>query len=54
MLELETDPGFVPRPRETPPTPTVYDRYLSTLPAVSLAHAALTGVLTRSVARFSW
>ncbi len=42
---------FAPRPRQSPPTPTVYDRYLSALPTISLAYAALTGILTRSAGR---
>jgi calcium-translocating P-type ATPase len=50
-VELEGEPGFVPRTRETPPTPTAYDRYLNLLPPVSLGYAALTGVLTRSMGR---
>jgi len=34
-----------------PPTPTAYDRYLTALPPASLAYAALTALLTRSLSR---
>jgi calcium-translocating P-type ATPase len=51
IVELEGDEAFIPQPRETPPTPTIYDRYLSSLPSVSLGYAALLGVLTRSAGR---
>src|SRR5579875_2649392 len=47
-LRLDTEKPFVPEPRSTPPTPTIYDRYLSALPPASLAGAALTGLVTRS------
>ncbi len=49
--ELDADQPFAPSPRQTPPTPTLYDRYLSALPAISLTYAALTGILTRSAGR---
>ncbi|MBV8954749.1 MAG: hypothetical protein JO179_11470, partial [Solirubrobacterales bacterium] len=48
---LEAEPAFTPARRPTPPTPTVYDRYLSALPPISLAYAALSALLTRSPAR---
>ncbi len=50
-IELERDHAFAPQPRGTPPTPTIYDRYLSALAPASLAYAALTAVLMRSPAR---
>ncbi len=50
-VRLDTEKPFVPKPRSTPPTPTIYDRYLSSLPPVSLASAALAALLTRSPAR---
>ncbi len=50
-VELDNDDAFTPEPRSTPPTPTVYDRYLNALPPASLAYAAITGLLTRSPAR---
>lgn len=50
-VELDADPPFAPSPRETPPTPTLHDHYLSALPVISLGYAALTGLLTRSPAR---
>lgn len=49
--ELDGDEPFAPHLRTTPPAPTLYDRYLSALPPASLAYAALTGLLTRSVGR---
>jgi len=50
-VELEVERGFVPHPRATPPTPTMYDRYLRTVPSVSLAFAAFTGLRWRSLGR---
>jgi calcium-translocating P-type ATPase len=50
-IRLDTEQAFFPKPRATPPTPTIYDRYLSALPPASLAYAALAAVLTRSPAR---
>jgi calcium-translocating P-type ATPase len=50
-VRLDTEPSFVPQPRGTPPTPTIYDRYLTALPPASLAYSALTALLTRSPAR---
>jgi cation-transporting P-type ATPase I len=50
-VELEGDEPFRAVPRPAPPTPTIYDRYLSLLPTVSLAYACVTGLLTRSVGR---
>lgn len=50
-IEFDHDPAFEPRPRSTPPTPTLYDRYLTALPPTSLAYAALTLFLTRSPGR---
>ncbi len=49
--ELDGDQPFAPSARQTPPTPTLYDRYLSALPPISLTYAALTGTLTRSAGR---
>ncbi len=51
IVELDGDPAFTPRPRSAPPTPTIYDRYLSALPPASVVYAAITGLLTRSPAR---
>ncbi|MBV9310191.1 MAG: hypothetical protein JOZ73_05135, partial [Solirubrobacterales bacterium] len=50
-VELEAGPAFTPDPRSSPPTPSIYDRYLELLPPVSLAYALLTGLITRSPGR---
>ncbi|MBV9000202.1 MAG: HAD-IC family P-type ATPase, partial [Solirubrobacterales bacterium] len=50
-IELEGERPFVPHPRAVPPTPTVYDRYLKSVPAASLLYAGLTGLATRSLSR---
>ncbi|MBV8989082.1 MAG: HAD-IC family P-type ATPase, partial [Solirubrobacterales bacterium] len=51
VAELDGEQPFAPEPRPTPPTPTLYDRYLSALPAISLAYAAVTGLLGGSAGR---
>ena len=50
-VELVGEAPFMPTPRTTPPTPTIYDRYLQALPIASVAYAALTGLLYRSLSR---
>ncbi|MBV9415896.1 MAG: hypothetical protein JO363_13025, partial [Solirubrobacterales bacterium] len=50
-IELEGERPFVPHPRAVPPTPTLYDRYLKSVPAASLLYAGLTGLVTRSLSR---
>jgi len=49
VLELRADPAFAPLSRPVAESPTHLDRYLQVLGPVSLAYAALTAVLTRSV-----
>ncbi|MBV9809115.1 MAG: HAD-IC family P-type ATPase [Solirubrobacterales bacterium] len=50
-IELDGERPFVPAVRIAPPTPTIYDRYLSLLPTASLVYAGVTGVVTRSLGR---
>jgi cation-transporting ATPase I len=50
-VELYGDDPFLAEARTAPPTPTLYDRYLTWLPAASLAYAGVTGLLTRSIPR---
>jgi cation-transporting ATPase I len=51
VLQLEGGQPFLPEPRPAPLAPTIYSRYNLYLGPVSLGYAALTAVLTRSVAR---
>ena len=51
VLQLEDGLSFEPEPRPAPPTPTLYHRYSRALGPVALAYAALTAVVTRSLAR---
>jgi cation-transporting ATPase I len=51
VVELEGEAPFLAQARVAPPTPTVYDRYLSLVPVASLGYAALTGIATRSLGR---
>jgi cation-transporting ATPase I len=52
-VQLTCEDGFAPEPRQAPPTPTLYDRYLGAVPPASLAYALALGVAGRSLARFS-
>lgn len=52
-VRLACEPEFWPQPRQSPPIPTLYDRYLHTVPPVSLAYAALVSIVGRSWARLS-
>src|SRR5579883_1515704 len=51
VLELEGGEAFIPQPRPAPLAPTLYDRYQQMVSPLSLAYAALTAVLTRSIGR---
>ncbi|MBV9848292.1 MAG: HAD-IC family P-type ATPase, partial [Armatimonadetes bacterium] len=51
MLELIAGPAFTPVDRPAPPAPTLYDRYQRLTGLLSLAYAAVTGLITRSPAR---
>jgi cation transport ATPase len=51
VLQLEGGKPFVPEPRPAPLTPRLYSRYVHLMGPLSLGYAALTAVVTRSVAR---
>ncbi len=51
VLCLQGGKPFLPQPRPVPPAPTLYTRYLQVLGPFSLAYAALTAGLTRSLGR---
>jgi calcium-translocating P-type ATPase len=51
VMQLQGGKPFLPEPRPAPPTPHLYTRYLRVLGPVSLAYAAVTAVLTRSLGR---
>ncbi len=51
VLQLKGGPLFLPQSRPTPSAPTLYTRYIRVLGPVSLGYAALTAVLTRSLAQ---
>ena len=51
VLELQDGQPFEPEPRPEPPTPTLYDRYLRVMAALSVAYAAFTFLRTASPIR---
>jgi hypothetical protein len=51
VLLLQGGKPFLPQPRPAPLTPTLHTRYLQVVDPLALAYAALTAVLTRSLAR---
>jgi calcium-translocating P-type ATPase len=51
VLVLQGGQPFAPQPRPAPLTPHIYTKYLRTLGPLSLGYAALTALLTRSLAR---
>ncbi|MDB5056795.1 MAG: family hydrolase, partial [Chloroflexi bacterium] len=50
-LSLRGYSPFSPQARPAPATPSLYDRYLNAISIASLAYAALTAVVTRSLIR---
>ena len=51
VLELQEGIPYTAEPRQTPPAPTLFDRYIRGLGPLSLAYAALTAIITRSPGR---
>jgi cation-transporting ATPase I len=51
VLELQADEAFLPQPRPAPVTASFYDRYIQAIGPLSLAYAAITALITRSVPR---
>jgi cation-transporting ATPase I len=51
VLQLEGGEPFEPRPRPVPLRSSFYSRYVHTVGPLALGYAALTGLLTRSLAR---
>jgi cation-transporting ATPase I len=51
VLQLEGGEPFEPRPRPVPVNPSFYSRYLHAVGPLAVGYAALTGLLTRSLAR---
>src|SRR5262249_54630203 len=51
VLELHGGKPFLPQPRPGPLAPHLYTRYLQFFDPISFVYAALTAVLTRSVAQ---
>ncbi|MBA2277119.1 MAG: haloacid dehalogenase, partial [Chloroflexia bacterium] len=51
LLELQSGPPFMPKPRSGLVADSVYDRYVRAVGPLSLAYAAATALITRSLAR---
>ena len=47
----ESFQAFTPTPRSTPPTPSIFERYLQVMGPVSLVYMAATALLTRSLSQ---
>jgi cation-transporting P-type ATPase I len=47
----ESFQAFIPMPRPSPPTPSIFERYLQAMGPVSLAYTGVTALLTRSLSR---
>jgi calcium-translocating P-type ATPase len=51
VVQLQAGKSFLPEPRPAPLAPTLYTHYVHWLGPISLGYAALTAILTRSLAR---
>lgn len=49
LLAEESFEAFMPTPRPSPPAPSIFERYLQVMGAVSLVYTAATALLTRSL-----
>ncbi len=54
VLKLQAEESFeafIPTPRSSPPTPSIFERYLQVMGPVSLVYTAATALLTRSLSQ---
>ena len=54
VLKLQAEESFqafTPTPRPSPPTPSIFERYLQAMGPVSLVYTAVTALLTRSLSQ---